>query len=116
MKHLPITWGLFNLLCGMVIAFGLISGLHTSIWKPEVKIITTTITRYPNSPPYETLPDPIEYNQAILLLQGMRASHIQALNWTFESDPGFCIADKEFQTWCIHAYDQLIEYVQRKGE
>jgi len=82
----------------------------------ESEVIETVVYRYPNSLPYQTLPDPISYEQAIKLLEGMRLSHVQALNWTFESDPGFGIADKALQRTMIHWYDQLIEFVQRKNE
>ena len=76
--------------------------------------IVKTVYRYPNSPPYQELDEPINYDQAIALLSGMRLSHIQILKWKFEKDPGFGIADKDFQAKCIKWYDQLIEYVQRQ--
>ena len=78
-----------------------------------VKEIQTTIFRYPNTPPYEAFPDPINFEQALVLLYGMRASHIQALNWEFESDPGFGIADKDLQEQFIKWYDQLIDIFWR---
>ena len=72
---------------------------------------TTVTFRYPNTPPYEAFPDPITFEQALLLLYGMRTSHEQALNWTFESSPGFGIDDREFQLQVIKWYDQLIDYI-----
>lgn len=79
----------------------------------EVKEIQAVIYRYPNTPPYEAFADPIDFDQALVLLYGMRASHIQALNWEFESDPGFGIADKNLQRQFIKWYDQLIDIFWR---
>lgn len=76
--------------------------------------IETVVYRYPNTPPYQELPDPIDYKQALILLSGMRASHVQALSWTFETNPGFGIADRDFQERCIKWYDQLLEFIQRQ--
>ena len=73
----------------------------------------TVIYRYPTTPPYEAFDEPIDFDQALILLQGMRASHVQALNWTFETSPGFGIDDIEFQKQCIEWYDQLIDYIYR---
>ncbi len=147
-KGLPLCWGFFNLLFGMMIAFGLISiwvsynnqqkanqimGLENtnaklgaiiaeqgnyinylqSIPPPEPEIITMVLYRFPNTKPYTVFADPIDFEQARLLLEGMRASHVQALGWTFSTDPGFGIADREFQQQCIKWYDQLIDYVYR---
>ena len=96
---------------------GFISGVKSV--EPQIietiKIVNTTVYRYPNTPPYENLPDPINLNQALALLDGMRASHIAALNWTFESSPGFGIDDREFQKQCIEWYDQLIDFVLRQS-
>ncbi len=78
-----------------------------------VKEIKTTIYRYPNTPPYEAFSDPIDFDQAMVLLHGMRASHVQCLNWEFESDPGFGIADKDLQKQFIKWYDQLIDIFWR---
>lgn len=77
------------------------------------KEVQTTVYRYPNTPPYEAFPDPIDFDQALVLLYGMRASHIQALAWEFESDPGFGIADKDLQRQFIKWYDQLIDIFWR---
>lgn len=84
---------------------------------PEIiiKEVKTTVYRYPNTPPYEAFADPIEFDQALVLLYGMRASHIQILNWEFESDPGFGIADKDLQRQFIKWYDQLIDIFWRMG-
>lgn len=76
--------------------------------------IETVVYRYPTTSPYQELPDPINYEQALILLNGMRASHVQLLSWTFEKDPGFGIIDRDFQERCIKWYDQLIEFVQRQ--
>lgn len=114
MMKRDIVWGSFNLLCGMVIAFGLLSAFHGNSWKPEV--ITEVIYRYPNTPPVENFTDPITFDQALALLGGMRASHIQVQNWTFETDPGFGIADKELQTKMVHWYDQLIDFTWREHQ
>ena len=96
--------------------------------KPEIQIevqerivtrivehpIETVVYRYPNTPPYQKLSDPINYEQALVLLNGMRASHVQILSWSFEKDPGFGIGDRDFQERCIKWYDSLIEFVQRQ--
>jgi len=87
--------------------------------QPVVEIveeIQTTVFRYPNTPPYEAFPDPIDFDQSLVLLYGMRASHEQALNWTFESDPGFGIADRDLQEQFIKWYDQLIDILWRMKE
>lgn len=86
--------------------------------KPEIitKEIITVVYRYPNTLPYEEFDDPIDFDQALVLLQGMRASHIEALNWIFETSPGFGIADKEFQNICIKWYDQLIDFIWRQEQ
>lgn len=81
--------------------------------QPKIRIIETTVYRFPNTPPYTEFNDPIDFNQAILLLEGMKVSHEQMLNWEFESDPGFGVADKEFQKACIKWYNQLIDYTWR---
>jgi len=94
---------------GTGFCFGVLYGQETV----EPVIVTTKIIRYPTTPPYETFDNPIDYDQALALLYGMRASHKQALNRTFESDPGFGIADREFQLQCIKWYDQLIDFVRR---
>ena len=78
-----------------------------------IKTIQTVVYRYPTTPPFEAFPDPITFDQALTLLYGMRLSHVQALKWTFESDPGFGIADREFQEQCIEWYDQLIDLLWR---
>jgi hypothetical protein len=78
------------------------------------RVVETTVTRFPNTPPYTQFADPIEFDTAMLFLYGMRVSHVQALNWTFEGDPGFGIADKEFQNLCIKEYDQLMDFVWRQ--
>ncbi len=87
-------------------------------WVPEYrtveKAVETVVYRYPLTPPYEEIPDPINYEQALVLLGGMRASHEQLLHWTFEADPGFGIGDKDLQRLYVKMYDQLIEYVQRQ--
>jgi len=75
--------------------------------------VRTEITRFPNTPPYTAFPDPINFYQAMKLLYGMQQSHKEALNWTFESDPGFGIADKDLQLKFIRDYDQLIDYIWR---
>ncbi len=82
----------------------------------QVQTVTHTVYRYPNSPPYQELDDPIDYEQALALLGGMRTSHVQILKWTFKDDPGFGIADKDLQEKFIRWYDQLIEYTQRQYE
>ena len=76
--------------------------------------VTQTVYRYPNTPPYQEIADPIDYEEAMALLQGMKASHIQVLHWTFENKVGFGIDDRDFQERCVKWYDQLIEYVQRE--
>ncbi len=78
-----------------------------------IKTVQTVIYRYPTTPPFEAFPDPITFDQSLILLYGMRLSHVQALKWTFESDPGFGIADREFQEQCIEWYDQLIDLLWR---
>ena len=82
--------------------------------KAQAKIIETTIYRYPNTYPYETYAKPLTKEQALALLGGFRASHERLLNWTFDSDPGFGIADKEFQKQLVEWYDQLIDYVGKE--
>ena len=97
-----------------LIAMGFSFGMGFA--QEEPKVIETVIYRYPNTPPYEEFDDPIDFEQALVLLYGMRASHIQALNWTFEENPGFGIADREFQERVIKWYDQLIDFVQREAK
>jgi len=83
----------------------------------EVVVVKTkVIYRYPNTPPYEAFSNPIDFDQALVLLYGMRASHEQALCWEFESDPGFGIADKDLQKQMIKWYDQLIDFTRRIKE
>ncbi len=80
----------------------------------EVEVVKwETVVKPTNCPPYTQFSDPIDFDEALLLLTDMRLSHVQALNWTFEGDPGFGIADREFQTQCISWYDQLIDYIWR---
>ena len=78
-----------------------------------IKMVETVVYRYPNTPPYEAFSDPIDFDQALVLLYGFRTSHVQALNWEFESDPGFGIADKDLQEQFIKWYDQLIDIFWR---
>ena len=74
----------------------------------------TVIYKYPNTPPYTVFSGPIDFDQALLLLYGMRESHVSALNWTFTTSPGFGIDDREFQTTVIRWYDQLIDFLWRQ--
>ena len=80
----------------------------------ELRKQLSVVYKYPITPPYETFPDPINFDQVLLLLYGMRASHVQALGFTFTTSPGFGIDDKEFQLQVIKWYDQLIDYVWRQ--
>ena len=86
-------------------------GLHQP--QEVVKIIETRVTQYQPFPPYEAFPDPIDFDQALYLLHGMRQSHIETLKWKFKSDPGFGIADREVQKLFIKEYDQLIDIFWR---
>ena len=104
----------------LCLALLFVAGVNVGIYyagtkdkEPEVieviKEVQTVVYRYPNTPPYEAFADPITFDQALVLLHGMRASHVGALNVTFEIDPGFGITDKELQNNFIKQYDQLID-------
>ena len=114
MRAISITFKIVLYLLFLLIGFYL--GTLFYEYNTEPKIVETVIYRYPNTPPYEEFSDPIDFNQALILLYGMRASHIQALNWTFESNPGFGIADKDLQRKMIKWYDQLIDYTWRQED
>ena len=102
-----------------LVMLALLSGFcfgRATALEPKVteKVVIATVYRFPNTSPYTAFADPIDLDQALLLLNGMRASHVQALNWTFTSNPGFGIADKELQTLFIKEYDQLIDFLWRQ--
>src|SRR3990167_6570508 len=80
----------------------------------QSQVKETVVYKFPNTPPYTVFSDPIDFDQALLLLYGMRESHVSALNWTFTTSPGFGIDDREFQTTVIRWYDQLIDFLWRQ--
>ena len=100
--------------------------LNSELVEPEIRTevqvrtvlrtveVEKVVYRYPNSAPYQELPDPIDYDQAIALLEGMRLSHVQVLDWKWASTPKGALANRDFQEKCIKWYDQLIEFVQRQ--
>ena len=108
-------WFIFGAICGGIVAFALtvlfLPPKTAYVERPVEVVRETTVYKFPNI----AFSDPIDLTQALLLLNNMRASHEQVLNWTFTSDPGFGIADKEFQNLCIKEYDQLIDFVWRQA-
>lgn len=111
-------WFIFGAICSGIVAFALCVLFlppKTVYVDRTVEVVReTTVYKFPNTPPYVAFSDPIDLTQALLLLNNMRASHEQVLNWTFTGDPGFGIADKEFQNLCIKEYNQLIDFVWRQ--
>lgn len=104
----------FSSILAVLLFFGGYCVRGATVPEPKVKVVETTVYKFPNTPPFVAFSDPIDLAQALLLLNNMRASHEQVLNWTFTSNPGFGIADKEFQNLCIKEYNQLIDFVWRQ--
>ncbi len=120
-KIFNVTVVLSLLLCLIILSF--FSGVYYNktttepqiITKEVIKEVTTTVYRLPTSMPYTSFSEPISLEDAMSLLYGMKVSHEQALKWTFEGNPGFGIADRDFQNQCILWYNQLMDFVQKQN-